>query len=79
MTLDETRTLIDRLLADIAPDADVATLEPADDLQEALDLDSMDRMALVVAISEEIGRDIPDRDAGRLHALADWAAYLAED
>jgi acyl carrier protein len=79
MTAGETRTLIARLLADIAPDADVAALAPADDLQEALDLDSMDRMALVVAVSEQIGRDIPDREAGRLRALDDWCAYLAED
>ena len=79
MTADETRTLIGGLLADIAPDADVTLAAPEDDLQEALDLDSMDRMALVVAVSEQIGRDIPDRDAGRLHSLADWSAYLASD
>lgn len=79
MTPDQTRALIGRLLADIAPDADVDDVAATDDLQETLDLDSMDRMALVVAVSEEIGRDIPDRDAGRLHSLDDWSAYLAAD
>lgn len=77
MTADEARTLVIRLLAEIAPDADAAALGPDDDLQESLDLDSMDLMGLVTAASEEIGRDIPDRDASRLRTLGDWGAYLA--
>jgi len=77
VTATEARDLVIRLLAEIAPDADASTLEGGDDLQESLDLDSMDLMGLVTAVSEQTGRDIPDRDAARLRTLDDWSAYLA--
>lgn len=77
MTATEARSLVIRLIGEIAPDVDAATVDGGADLQEELDLDSMDLMNLVTAVSEETGREIPDRDAGRLRTLDDWSAYLA--
>jgi acyl carrier protein len=77
MTPDDARALVLRLLGDIAPDADLDTLDPAADLQEEVELDSMDAMNLVTAISEETGTDIPDATVRRTKTLDDWVAVLA--
>lgn len=77
MTAAEARDLVVRLLGEIAPDVDAAAVPADADLQEALDLDSMDLVGLVAAASEETGADIPDRDARRLRTLGDWTAYLS--
>ena len=77
MTRDDARTLVIDLLGEVAPDADLAALDDDADLQESLDLDSMDLMTLVTAASEATGRDIPDQDARRLRTLGAWADELA--
>ena len=77
MTPDDARTLVLRLLGDIAPDADLDALGPDDDIPSTLDLDSMDRLNLVEAASAELGRDIPDQDARRLLTLDAWVDYVA--
>jgi len=76
MNPDAARTIVLRNLAEIAPDADLASLPADADLREALDLDSMDMFNLVAAISEESGVDIPDRDVGRLTSLDAAVGYL---
>ena len=78
MTRDEARTLVLRLLGEVAPEADLASLDPAAEIQPTLDLDSIDVMSLIAGASEEIGRDIPDADARRLLTVDAWVAYLAD-
>lgn len=77
MSPDDARSLVLRCLAEVAPDADTGALDPADDMRVALDLDSMDMLNLVTAVSEESGIEIPDADVKRLTTLAGAVAYLA--
>ncbi len=77
MTPSEATALVVRLLGEIAPDTDPSSLAGDADLQRSLDLDSMDIVNLVAALSEETGREIPDRDARALRTLDRWSAYLA--
>ena len=77
MTETEARALAARVLAGIAPEADLASVGPDEDLREALDLDSMDFMNLVVGLSEGSGRNIPEADTPRLRTLRGLLAYLA--
>lgn len=65
-------------LAGIAPEADISSVGDDEDLRDALDLDSMDFMNYVVAISQQCGVNIPDAEAPRLHTLRGLAAYLAK-
>lgn len=76
MTADDARALILRNLAEVAPEADLASLPADADLRTVLDLDSMDMFNLVTAISEESGVEIPDRDVGRLTSLDAAVGYL---
>ena len=77
MTRDEVVAAFARALARIAPEADLASIGPRDDLREALDLDSMDFLRFVQAIAAATGVEVPDADAGRLATLAACVDYLA--
>lgn len=76
MTPSEIRAMAAEVLAGIAPEADLAGVGEAEDLREALDLDSMDFMNFVVGLHERSGRAIPDADAPRLATLEGLVAYF---
>ena len=73
----DVRTLAAEVLAGIAPEADLATVGDTEDLREALDLDSMDFLNLVIGLAAKSGRAIPEADYPKLFTLNGMAAYLA--
>ena len=75
----EARALLARLLRRIAPEVDLATIDPAAPLQEAADLDSMDFLNLVAAVYEDTGIDIPERDYPSIASVDGFVARLAAD
>jgi acyl carrier protein len=77
MTPDEARTLIVRILRQIAPEADFASIDPEMELRDQLDIDSMDFLNAVMAVHEETGVDIPEADYPKLETLQGAAEYLA--
>lgn len=76
MNDDEIRATIVRVLGEIAPEADLETLEPDVPFQEQLDLDSMDFLNLVTGLAEETGVEIPERDYPRMSTLGACIEYL---
>lgn len=60
----------------IAPEIDLATVDPAADLREAIDIDSMDFLNLVTALHHRIGIDIPELDYPKLVTLSGIVTYL---
>ncbi|MCC7536396.1 MAG: acyl carrier protein [Deltaproteobacteria bacterium] len=64
-------------LARIAPEADLSSLDPAADVREELDIDSMDVLHLVTALHARLGVDVPERDYVRVTTLDGAVAYLA--
>jgi acyl carrier protein len=78
VNLDDARTLIGDVLGGIAPEIDLATVDPAAGLVDDLDLDSIDFLNLVTGVAERTGRDIPERDYPRIASLDAFAAYLAD-
>lgn len=77
MTDDEIRALVLEALAGVAPEADLAHLDPREDLREQLEIDSMDLLNLVIAVHERTGVEIPETDYPRLATLDSAVAYLA--
>lgn len=73
---DEIKALVLRVLGDIAPEAELDHIDPAVDLREQLDLDSMDILNLMVGIHEAIGVDIPEADYPQMASLDGCAVYL---
>ena len=73
----ELRDVVIRALTEVAPDVDPATIEADADLTEQLDIDSMDFLNVVVAVHEQTGIEIPERDYAKLTTLDGAGAYLA--
>ena len=76
-TEQELRTLVISVLTEVAPDIDATAIDPDTDLTEQLDIDSMDFLNIVVAINEQTGIEIPERDYPKLSTLNDAVDYLA--
>jgi acyl carrier protein len=76
VTPGEIRATVLRVLGDIAPEADVASLKPDVPFRDQLDLDSMDLLNAVVALHALLGVDIPDADYPKLATLEACVAYL---
>ncbi len=71
------RALAAEALAEIAPEAELASVGDDEDLREALDLDSMDFLNFVIALSQKTGLRIPEADSPRLYTMGGLVAYLA--
>lgn len=72
------REVVIRALTEVAPEIDPAAIDPDADLAEQLDIDSMDFLNVVVAIHEQTGIEIAERDYPKLSTLSDAVAYLSE-
>ena len=77
MTRKELEAVVKRVLAGIAPEADLEALDPDADLRESLDLDSMDFLSFLVGLRDETGIEVPDADVPRVATLASCLDYLA--
>jgi acyl carrier protein len=71
------RAVVAEVLGGIAPEAELAAVGDAEDLREALDLDSMDFLNFVIGLGEKTGVAIPEADAPKLHTMKGLLAYLA--
>lgn len=70
------RAVLHEELNNIAPEADLATVDPAADLREALDIDSMDFLNFIIAVNRRLGVDVPELDYPKLVTLKGAIAYL---
>ncbi len=65
-----------KILSELAPDADMASLDWDERVRDQLDIDSMDFLNFLIAVDEQLGVDIPERDYGKLRTLNDCLSYL---
>lgn len=73
---DEIKALVLRILGDIAPEAELDHIDPAVDVREQFDLDSMDILNLMIGIHEATGVDIPEADYPQMVSLDGCVTYL---
>ncbi len=70
------RKVLQEELNNIAPEVDMASVDPAADLREAIDIDSMDFLNFITAIHHRLGIDIPETDYPKLVTLDGAMAYI---
>ncbi|MEZ4552509.1 MAG: phosphopantetheine-binding protein [Dehalococcoidia bacterium] len=75
---DSIRPEVERVLRELRPEADLATLPADADLREELDLDSMDFLNFVIGVHEATGVDIPEADYARVSTLQTCLDYLEQ-
>lgn len=76
MTDNEIKALVLRVLGDLAPEAELEQIDPAVELREQFDLDSMDILNLMIGIHEATGVDIPEADYPQMASLNGSITYL---
>ena len=77
MTNDEIRDIVLRMLGEIAPEIDLATIKPDVDFRDQFDLDSMDFLNFVIAVDQQLHVEIPEVDYPRLSTLDGFVADSA--
>jgi Acyl carrier protein len=65
-------------LANLAPEADLSTLDPKANLRETLDLDSFDFLRFLIGLSETLGVEVPEADYPKLGTLEAVSEYLSK-
>jgi len=63
-------------LSEVAPEIDIAAVDPKTELREQFDLDSMDMLNFVIGLHERLGIDIPEADYPKLSTLEGAIRYL---
>lgn len=76
MNASEIRATLLRLLGEIAPEADLAVIQPDESLRDQLDIDSMDFLNFMLAIDKELHIDIPESSYAQLETLDGCVAYV---
>jgi acyl carrier protein len=78
MSTMDVRNVVRAELSNIAPEVDIAQIDGAADLREALDIDSMDFLNFITAVHHRLGIDIPELDYPKLITLDGAVGYLVE-
>jgi acyl carrier protein len=73
----ELRDVVLTSLREVAPEVDSAALDLATPIADQLEIDSMDFLDLMVAISERTGVEVPERDYAQVASVDDCVAYLS--
>ena len=76
MSYIDIRKVLQEELNNIAPEVDIAGIDPAANLREVMDIDSMDFLNFITAIHHRLGIDIPEIDYPKLATLDGAVAYL---
>ena len=77
MTDIDVRKVVQEELNNIAPEVDIATVDPKADLREAIDIDSMDFLNFITAVHHRLAIDITEIDYPKLVTLDGAYAYIA--
>ena len=76
MQTTEVRQVVVDIIADIAIDDDVTTIDDATPLREQLDLDSMDFLDIVMELKKRHRIEVPQEDYPQLATMASCVEYL---
>ena len=74
---DRIRTAVAECVAGIAPEADLAHIDPKASLREQLDIDSFDFLNLLIALQQRLGVEVPEADYRQVDSLDGLLEYLA--
>jgi len=76
MTEAEIKQVVREALGNVAPEVDLDAIDPAKDLRDQIDLDSVDFLNFVIGLHKALNIEIPDADVAKLSTLNGCTAYL---
>ena len=77
MTESEIRQIVHQALSNVAPEVDIASLDPGRNLRDQIDMDSVDFLNFVIGLHKELNLEIPDPDVAKLATLNGCVTYLS--
>lgn len=78
MDREQIRGIVIGFLGQIAPEADLTSLEPDTTFRDQYEFDSIDCLNLIKAIEKELGISVPEADYPRLATLNGCVRYLSD-
>jgi acyl carrier protein len=78
MTNEEIVIAVKDIIATIAPDEDVSSLDLNERLRDQIELDSMDFLDIVMELRKRYGVQVPDTDYQHLATLDSCVEYLRD-
>ncbi len=78
MSPEAIREQVLQALADVAPEADLASLDPNRPLRDQVDIDSFDYLNFIIGLSGRLGVTVPETDYASVGTLARLVEYLAQ-
>ena len=76
MTEAQIRQIVQQALSNVAPEVDVNAIDPAKDMRDQIDIDSVDFLNFVIGLHKELGIEIPESDVSKLVTLNGCVGYL---
>lgn len=76
MTEIEIKQAVRDALSSVAPEVDFDSIDPAKDLRDQIDIDSVDFLNFVIGLHKELKIEIPDADVAKLSTLNGCVNYL---
>lgn len=76
MTRDDVKRVLVEEIGNIAPEVDAAEVGENEDLREALDINSISFLNLIIALKARLGVDVPEIDYPKLRTIRGALDYL---
>jgi len=76
MTKDEIKNKIIERILEIAPDIEADEIEPNENIQRSLEIDSFDFLKILTALNEEVGVEVPEADYSKVDTLENMVEYF---
>lgn len=76
MNRSEIEQVVRKALSEVAPEVDAGSIDPDTSFREQFDFDSMDYLALMMNLNEELGVHISEIDYPKLSSLSGCVQYL---
>jgi len=76
MTEGEITEVVRDALSNVAPEVDLAAIDPKKDLRDQIDIDSVDFLNFVIGLHKALNIEIPDADVAKLTTLNGCVSYL---
>ncbi|MEN8146707.1 MAG: phosphopantetheine-binding protein [Campylobacterota bacterium] len=76
MTTEEIRHTIIEQILEVAPDVEEDEIEPNENIQRSLEIDSFDFLKILTALKAALGVEVPEADYGKVDTLEHMTDYF---
>ena len=78
MKKDEIKEVIVKNILEIAPDIEEDEIEPNENIQRSLEIDSFDFLKILTAMNKDVGIEVPEADYSKVDTLEHMVEYFAK-